>query len=242
MKKIEITTTQNVIIEYELATTIDRSVAFIIDALIISFFGLCTFYFLQLFFDDSNGISYIVISLVSVFYHLFFEVFLNGQSPGKMIMGIKVVKINRAHVSFYDYLMRWALRSVELIGSLGSIAVLFSSASKKGQRIGDILADTSVIKINKNSIFSLNRLKKLQNKELQSFTPKYPLLKHLSDADMLIIKEVIERKSKHNNLAHHEALNEACDHLQELLQIDEIPANKVTFLNEIMKEYVIITR
>lgn len=241
MKKIEITTTQNVVIEYELATTIDRSVAFILDTFFIGIFGVITYYF-SLAFIGNMSFATILIVIVSLFYHLFFEVFVNGQSPGKMIMGIKVVKINRAHVSFYDYLMRWALRSVELVGSACTIAVLFSSASEKGQRIGDVLADTSVIKINKDSIFSLQRLKQLQNRKAKDFEPQYPLLKHLTDADMIIIKEVIERASKHKNTAHKEALDETCEHLKKVLQIKKIPMNKIKFLNEIMREYVIMTR
>lgn len=240
MKKIEITTTQNVIIEYELATTLDRIIANILDGIFISVaIGIISL-ISYLSFDDQNTLAIIICVLIALFYHLLFEVFMNGQSPGKMIMGIKVVKINRAHVDFYDYLMRWALRSLEIIGSGGSLAVLFSSASEKGQRIGDVLADTCVIRINKNTIFSLGRLKKLQKKE--KFEPQFPLLKHLSDADMLLIKEIIQRASKHKNQAHMNALNETCEHLKTVLQLEKIPANKLKFLQTLMKEYVIMTR
>lgn len=242
MKKIEITTTQNVVIEYELATTVDRAMAFILDAIFIGVASGVAYIASSVTTegDEISSVAIIFIAMISTFYHLLFEVFMNGQSPGKKIMNIKVVKINRAHVGFYDYMMRWALRSIEVLGSLGSLAILFSSSSEKGQRIGDVLADTTVIKINKNTIFNLNRLQSLQNQS--DFEPKYPLLKHLNDADMLIIKEVIQRVTKHRNPAHLEALDNTCAHLKEVLQLESIPQNKVAFLKALMKEYVIMTR
>ena len=233
MKKIEINTTQNVVIEYELASILDRIIAYIIDLTFISILVGLVFFMFGLSTDigfDSDAtemIGMIFALLIIAGYHLFFELMMQGQSPGKKIIGIQVVKIQRNKLNFYDLTMRASLRMVDLTLSLGSMAVLFCMSSRKGQRIGDILADTTVIKVTKDNVYSLNRLKKLQT--LENYQPQYPLLKNFNDTDMLTIKECLFRYKNHPNQAHKDAVMEICRKMKDLLQLEEMPSNKIQF-------------
>src|SRR3954467_3102970 len=86
-----------------------------------------------------------------VFYSLAFESWLEGQTIGKRIMRIKVVKIDGYQASFAEYLIRWFFRLIDLSIFNGLIAVITVATTKKSQRLGDMAAGTAVITL-KNKI------------------------------------------------------------------------------------------
>ena len=171
MRTIEITTTQNVTIEYELAGVRDRIVAFLIDSIIMwgSIFILLILYEVSIGQFTPGYSFYIVMVPIFLFYTLFSELFGNGQSWGKKAMGIKVVQISGAEGGMSDYLIRWTFRMVDIYLSLGSVATLLISSTEKAQRLGDVVANTAVIKVKpKNNL----RLKDIMNiSSLQNLCP-----------------------------------------------------------------------
>ncbi|MGZ4000423.1 MAG: RDD family protein, partial [Mucilaginibacter sp.] len=161
MKTIKITTTQNIDIEYEVASLGDRFLARIVDAGVmlgvyyILYMVVIVFFFSQL---DSIGreggvpvfliVLLIIFSLVYIFYDLVCEVFFNGQSIGKYAIKLRVVSLDGARPSISQYLLRWVFRIVDFTttGGLGAVAIISVAVSEKKQRIGDIVAGTIVIK------------------------------------------------------------------------------------------------
>src|SRR6185295_16998115 len=107
MQTIEINTTQNVVIEYELSDLKDRVLAFIIDAFIlyISIMLLSALYH-GIFEGGSEYFYYFVLIPVFVFYSPIMEYFMKGQSPGKKAMNIKVVKLTGEEADVTAYLAR----------------------------------------------------------------------------------------------------------------------------------------
>jgi len=78
--------------------------------------------------------------LLIVVYFAICEVRMNGQSIGKIIMAIKVVKENSERINYKDAFIRNISRILDLFGF---ILIL---KSKKHQRPGDILSKTIVVK------------------------------------------------------------------------------------------------
>jgi uncharacterized RDD family membrane protein YckC len=79
-------------------------------------------------------------------YHVFFETARFGRSPGKRYAGIQVVKADGSPITFRDSLIRNLLRIVDMLPTgyvVGSVAML---RSPRGQRLGDKLAGTIVIR------------------------------------------------------------------------------------------------
>ena len=71
---------------------------------------------------------------------------MNGQSVGKRILKIKVISLDGSQPSIGQYFIRWLFRLVDFaltaqVGGLICVAV-----SKNKQRIGDIVAGTTLIK------------------------------------------------------------------------------------------------
>src|SRR5581483_5801018 len=117
MAVISITTTQNIELEYDLASLGERIVATIIDLVIIfAYFIVIAMIenFGDMFSSTSAAIVNLLLFLPVTFYSLLSETFLNGQSVGKRVMGIKVISLNGNQASFAQYLIRWLFRLVDL--------------------------------------------------------------------------------------------------------------------------------
>jgi uncharacterized RDD family membrane protein YckC len=147
MHTIAVRTTQNVFIHYPLASIGDRILAYLIDLLIniIYFFAVIAFV-INLDLNNSWVIGAVLV-LPYLFYKLLFEIFMNGQTPGKRAMTIKVVRVDGTPATMGGYILRWIFGLIELNVASGLIAMLAVIVGGKGQRIGDMVAGTTVVKL-----------------------------------------------------------------------------------------------
>lgn len=242
MRTIDILTTQNVTINYELAEARDRIFAWIIDtiALYISLLLLALIFFSAGVVGDGTYFTYFVLLPIYLFYHLAFEILLDGRSLGKLALGLKVVKLTGTEPSLNDYLVRWVFRPIDISLSLGSIAIMLVSSSEKGQRLGDVVANTTVIKINPTQKIRLYDI--LNIRTVQNYTPVYPQVHQFTEQDMLLLKEVMDRNIKYPNQAHAEALDQALKIVKEKLHIDQIPSDRILFIRTLIKDFVALSR
>lgn len=236
MNEIDITTTQNITIHYELAGFWERTFAFVVDVMILTASSLLLYAFVS---GLSTLVLYVTVLPLIAFYSLFFELFNNGQSPGKMALKLRVIRIDGEKPSFPDYLMRWMFRVLDIYGSFGCIALLGIIASTNNQRTGDLLANTVVVSLKKDNRMKLDNLLKLNNHV--KYTPVYPEVLKLDEEAMLVVKEVLKKKVKYPNLAHEKAFNLLVEKIAIELEL-KIPKNKVEFLKTLLKDYILLTR
>ena len=248
MKKIEITTAQKVIIQYELASLKDRIFAFLIDALIWGI-GLSIIWSIIMViiidYDNFNELSetlaFLILVPIFLFYTLVSELIMNGRTLGKKIMGLKVVKLNGGLPTIDDYLMRWVFRCIDIYTSFGAVAALLVSSSDKAQRLGGLLSNTAVIKLKSDFIIKLEDLEKMFEAS-DSYEANYPEVVQFNDTEMLALKELMKRYTTKPNRAHTKLLNEAATSLGQKLGINKIPSDKMVFLQSVLKDYVMLTR
>ncbi len=242
MRTIDILTTQNVTINYELADVKDRIFATVID-MIIQSLGL---FILSLLLVSTGIIPsmdyylYLIVFPVLFFYYFASEIMMDGQTLGKRMLGIKVVKLTGTEPSINDYLMRWALRPVDIFFSLGSVGVMLVSSSDKGQRLGDIIANTTVIKINATQRIQLADI--LNIRTLGNYEPVYTQVREFTEAEMILLKEVMDKSLKFKNNGHDEALENAAQIVKTRLNTDKIPGDRITFIRTLIKDYVALSR
>ena len=100
MHTIAVRTTQNVFIHYPLASVGDRILGYLIDLLINIVYLVAMIVLLSSLEIETIWVLISLLVLPYLFYKLLFEIFMNGQTPGKRAMNIKVVRveIGRAHV------------------------------------------------------------------------------------------------------------------------------------------------
>ena len=82
---------------------------------------------------------------VSWFYHVIFEVFFKGQSLGKKILGLRVVRSDGSPINPGASFLRNLLRFADTFLFLYIIALICMSASNGFRRLGDWTADTLVV-------------------------------------------------------------------------------------------------
>jgi len=246
MQTIDIRTTQNVTIEYELASLRERILAFCIDLIIIGTIYVVFLAFISNVFGVSNsGILSFFATFFPFFaflaYHLLSEVLANGQSWGKKAMGIRVVRLDGQEPGLSDFLLRAIFHIVDSMISIGIVAALLISSSIKNQRLGDITANTTVIRTKHNLRFRLIDILKINT--LDDYQPQYPDVRKLSEQDMLLIKGIINRRRNHPNAAHDEALDLLVDRICGILEIEK-PAkrDRVEFLKTLIRDYIVLTR
>ncbi len=188
MPEFDIHTSQNVNLNYELAGIGKRISAFALDVLIQAV--LSVIIFLLLGAMGFNGRPVILIGILPVlFYNLVMEIFFNGQTIGKSASDIRVVKVNGLQPSVTDYLLRWIFRLIDIVGTLGSVAVIFIAFTEKAQRLGDLAAGTTVVSLKKST--SLKELSPAG--ERKEYEPVFTEVLMLSDQEYRLLLKVFNK-------------------------------------------------
>jgi uncharacterized RDD family membrane protein YckC len=163
--------------------------------------------------SDVRWVWLILYYMPPLIYHAVMEMAFRGQTIGKMIMGIRVVNENGGRASISQLLIRWLLREVwflviliismqyEYSGEKTKSVLLLMMvlgyfitdivlvvSSKKGQRLGDLLAKTILIRTNTTS----NIEETVFQEVADNYVPSYPQIMQLSDRDINAIKSILE--------------------------------------------------
>ncbi|WP_264551765.1 RDD family protein [Flavobacterium sp. N2038] len=240
MSELSINTTQNVKINFIAASVGERLGAYFIDLLIkgsyIFVVSMLFFYWLHLdkLMDGldswSRGSVLLMLYFPAIIYSITLESIFEGQSFGKKLVKIKVVKIDGYQAGFGDYLIRWFFRIIDFSSLYGLVALITVVSSKKGQRLGDIAAGTAVITLKNKINISHTILEDIGN----SYVPTYPLVIKLSDNDMRIIKETFKKADAKND---HEIIYKLVAKIESVTGIKNQSGNNSDFIRVILKDY-----
>jgi uncharacterized RDD family membrane protein YckC len=78
-------------------------------------------------------------------YFGLFEWLWNGQTPGKRLLHLRVIKVDGTPVSWVDVLLRNLSRPIDAFGPMGLIGLLMIFVTPRAQRLGDLMGRTLVI-------------------------------------------------------------------------------------------------
>jgi uncharacterized RDD family membrane protein YckC len=218
-------TNQNIEIDLELGSLGERIVAFIIDWIIIICFAIgMSILADQLGFGSTaQYLFYIPI----MFYSFAFEYFGNGQTPGKRAMNIKVVKLDGTTPTVSGYLLRWLFRLIDIY-IYGVVAVISIIVTKNGQRIGDLAAGTTVIKIR-----NIGAAQAFKSNAKDDHIVTFSGVKILNDEQIELLKKALKmRKEGYNQ----EGVTVLSEKIKEKLNVEsDLP--DVKFLYTIIADY-----
>lgn len=122
-----------------------RGVAWLLDALIQGFIIIVFLFILPRFGDFGMGILYIGMFFLNWLYPVFFEVYFQGQTPGKKAMKIQVLLIDGTMVTWGASLLRNLLRTVDFLPFFYALGVMTMLMSRDFRRLGDLVANTVVV-------------------------------------------------------------------------------------------------
>jgi len=251
MPVIKIATPFNIDIEFELAEFHKRLLAYIIDFFLLIIYMLSMLYlWFGGFKVGEGGIGFVILVVLipMLFYTMAAELLMGGQTIGKKILKIKVVSLDGGEPSMGQVMLRWFMRFYEwgfiifslfwfnpfmgigflLMGSVTSIIIMVSS--KRGQRLGDIVAGTVVVNT-KTSLSVHDTI--FMNVTQPDYKVSFPEVMRLSDRDINTVKNVLMQAKRSNN---YDMCNRVAFKVQEVLKIPS-DMYAMDFLEKIMADY-----
>lgn len=240
MSELAINTSQNVNIKFTAASVGERMLASFLDLLIKFAYAIVVGYFIlhltglsdamNSMDSWSSGAIVLVLIFPALIYSLVLESIFEGQTIGKKITKIKVVKIDGYQATFGDYFIRWLFRIVEnniMAGLIGLVAMIVSS---KTQRLGDMAAGTAVITLKNKINISHTILEEID----AEYQPTYPLVIKLSDNDMRIIKETFNRALAQDDF---DMINKLVEKIGKVTGIQKKGESNRDFIKTLLKDY-----
>jgi uncharacterized RDD family membrane protein YckC len=211
-----IETPERVELEFALASIGNRFIAALIDHLIQIFLIILTWYLIVTisqidykdFFKSSDetqkwAIALGLLVLFSIFFGYFalFEWRWNGQTPGKKIVKLRVIREDGRPITFWEASVRNILRIVDsfpgFIIPLYSIGLICIFLNNRDQRIGDLFAGTVVIREHHQKTFSELISEPLNDIAFTRYKKKIELqfdLSKLTEEEILVVETFLRRR------------------------------------------------
>jgi uncharacterized RDD family membrane protein YckC len=203
-RTLEVRTPESIAFSYELAGLGSRFLALIVDqaiqiVVLVSIFigivlaasrtaGHIAKPILSEQVAQSLAIALIAtIAFVVLFgYFILFEALWNGQTPGKRVVGLRVVRDGGYPIDFGASLIRNLIRVGEQLVFYYLISAISALLSPENKRIGDIAAGTVVVRD--------ARLSEPRNLAAQTYEPAYAPTVYLDGDERALIKRFLERR------------------------------------------------
>jgi len=119
-------------------------------------------------------------------YFVFFETLWNGQTPGKRMLGIRVVRDGGYPVDFMASLIRNLIRVGEMFVGFYAISAVVAVLSPLNKRIGDLAAGTIVIRE--------SRMESPEQMLRDVAEPVYAATAYVSGEERALIRRFLERR------------------------------------------------
>jgi len=190
---IEVVAPENIAFHYRAAGPFRRWPAFLLDAL----FRLAVMVTLSIALSLAgafaggmglvSAVLLIIWFLLEWFYGAFFETYMNGQTPGKWIMGIRVLTVDGQPINGFQAMLRNVLRvadmypmlSLQVLGIPVPMYVLPTfmaglvtmSLNRRFQRLGDLVCGTMVVIEEKHRLTGIVRIEDPRAAQLAEYLP-----------------------------------------------------------------------
>lgn len=237
MREIDITTSHNIVVRYPLASLLQRILASIIDLGVMILMSLLISLLFSLF--QLETLLFVLIFLVFAFYHLVFELWNGGQSLGKQLLNIQVISLSGNAPTAQEIFQRWIYRLIDITSTFGGLAAVFISTSPYHQRIGDLMAGTSVIMKRPDKLLSIKHIDRIDQRD---HVVTYPEIASYDESRILLIKEAVERHRRHSNDSTRKVIKRMTQLIEQELHIEKTTPRDVDFLTTLVLDYVALTR
>jgi uncharacterized RDD family membrane protein YckC len=184
----------------------------------------------------------IMIFLSRWFYFVLFEVIMEGQSPGKKMMRIRVIRDNGESLDFETIVLRNFLRAVDGFPSVPLIGGFVALIDSQNRRLGDIIANTIVVNEIQYKLaipdfqVHFNHTPEPANgsaNELGYLTVK----QKLTENELYIIRRFLNEYHKLPAAKQHEITEQLANQVQKRLGIEERITDSLQFLERIYQQH-----
>jgi uncharacterized RDD family membrane protein YckC len=208
---LNIHTPENVAFDYQVAGIGSRFLAALVDTLLVLILQVVVvvtyLVILNVLNIDPSGsasgwVAAIFILIIFVFYwgyYILFEIFWNGQTPGKRWTGLRVIRNDGTPITISEALIRNLIRIVDFLPAMYGAGIVTMFVDSRSRRLGDIAASTLVVHDRAPiSIQSLS-LKRAVNFKPQGLTKisldGFPI-ERLTNDDLNLIEDFLTRRDQ----------------------------------------------
>lgn len=121
-----------------------RALAWLIDLFIRALVSIVVGLFFSLFGRFGIGLFMIFYFLLEWFYPVLFEIYWQGETPGKRWLGLRVLNDNGTPVSWGPSLIRNLLRTIDFLPLFYGFGLVSMYLNRDFKRLGDLAAGTVV--------------------------------------------------------------------------------------------------
>ncbi len=153
--RLTIETPEHIDLDYEVAGLGSRAIAALIDHIIIGLVLALGTIILTAVTDELFGgldsdvgaaLFGIVLYLMMCVYYTFFETIWNGQTPGKRLVGLRVVRVGGRPIGFGGSAIRNIIRLADFLPLLYGVGIMTMFFDRQTRRLGDMAAGAVTIK------------------------------------------------------------------------------------------------
>ena len=155
-QKLTIDTPEQTVLEYPIAGLGSRFIAILADTaiqVILAFLVIIVAGIVGIGMAAFGGLGpqwvvaivVVLLFLLNSGYFALFEIFWNGQSPGKRYTQVRVIKDDGRPIGAYEAIVRNALRLVDMLPAMYGVGLVSIFLSGQSKRLGDFVAGTVVV-------------------------------------------------------------------------------------------------
>jgi len=135
-----------------------------------------------------NAVVILFIFCVYWGYFAIFEIFWNGQTPGKRLAKIRVIKESGRPMNAYEAIARNLMRAIDILPTMYGAGIVCMMLNSQNRRIGDFVAGTVVIHDQRTE-----EVRPDWNTAAEA-APASPQLALLTSDDLVLIETYLQRR------------------------------------------------
>ena len=232
---LQIDTPENVSFGYDVAGIGSRFLAALVDTILMLLLQVIIFGTIFLALGNSDSLTssapaWVVgaLSFIAFIffwgYYIFFEILWNGQSPGKRMVGLRVIRVDGTPVTAAEVVIRNLVRLIDFLPSAYGVGVIAMFVNDKSRRLGDLAAGTVVV--HDRSVQSLDELAAARPLAPSTLIATAPVpagfpLERMKGREIEILEEYMGRRA---SLSNRDALaSQILNSLSTRLGLTEVP-------------------
>jgi uncharacterized RDD family membrane protein YckC len=164
-------------------------------------------------------------------YFIFWEALTGGRSPGKALVGLRVVRRDGLPVDFRSSVVRNVMRIVDMLPANYVVGLVAMLASDSGERLGDHSAGTIVIRLDRPEAAL-----EIQTPERPPpFTLTRRQLARIGPRELQLLRTTLRRIASLPEARRRPLVEEVAETLRARLELGEFPsADRVAFLHGVL--------
>jgi uncharacterized RDD family membrane protein YckC len=214
-----IRTPEGVVFSQLLAGPMSRFLAWLIDLFVVLMVasligtGLALLNFLS--FGLAEAFALLIQFVLMIGYAIYCEWFWRGQTLGKRMMRLRVVDAQGLRLKFSQIVIRNLLRFVDMLPLFYLVGGVACAVSRRAQRLGDLAANTIVVRIPKISEPNLDQLMAGKFNSLRAYPHlEARLRQRVSAQEAALALQALVRRDLLDPVARVELFSQIADHFR----------------------------